>query len=290
MPFLLNRRHPSRWFRQRTKTTLLFPGSELPGRYYCGDGRGYESLNLFPEQTFAYSRRMEGVFKEDKGGKWALDGDCLVVTPERPFTTNEPSRLSARLIPVKWEQRIYLVEEHYMPFFCYRVTRSTVSVYGRNKGYPAFEFLKFPPDKPNVYKVEEAYPPLNPDRRPLFPERYRTFYEQGPIRARVVKILPRGEPADIPGDALRVLLDKGIAARVKPGLLLAVEGSSYATLIVTVARPDKAEAVRVDLPGREPDAVRVGDTLTSGERYYFPYPTSYHFPPWTLALHATWDG
>lgn len=308
---------------RRHKASLLFSERELPGRYCYGLGWN-ASLILSANRRYKYVHSGCMGVDERNWGKWDLDGDRLRLISERytigdippeiakklsPKEVEEfydkvssgiPSRMNTCFIPVQWEKRIYLVDEYYMPAFCQRASiRTGYEAILRNQMQPVFEYLKFPANKPHAYEVQQAYPPLNPNSRPLLPVRYRTFYEQGPIRVKVVRILPPLKQQEIPANVARVLLSKGTSSRVKPGLLLATtQEDSYATLIVTAVRSGESEAARVDLSDAQKDTIRVGDVFSSGEyncdvigsrSSCLPEDTRTVLPQWATALREAWN-
>lgn len=280
--------------------SLLFPVSVLPGQYYSGGSLSYRLLELKPNQSFRFEEDSDVGEPNRSQGDWRLEGDRLLLFPTRSVPPDRGRgagyRMQTRFVPVKWEQRLYLVDEHQMPAFCDMASsRVNALVSLRNRTDLTSAFLKYPTDSQSG--LRSTYPPLTTDSHPVLPVRYRTFYERGPVRCRVVRMLTRLLlPEDHPAESLvgkpitGVLLDRGTQARVKPGLLLAIRSTLFRTnLVVITARPQEAEALRVDFMGDKPEPVMVGDEFTSGEWMEWPYDTSVEFPKWALAMRDAWN-
>lgn len=221
-------------------------------------------------------------------GTWRLVGYRLLLFRNQDSRESNTINAGECFMPVLWERRIYLVDEYRMPAFCAEAARK--SWYERDTGDSHTTYLKFPSNKPRAYTINDAYKPLSRGSRPRLPERYRTFYEEGPIRARIVRRLPSiAGQGTIPSNAVRVLLDRGTRARVRTGLILETRHSGWANLI-TEASPDTAVAVQVPFPAPFKGwPVRVKDEFGSGEGDLLWFGTGLPWPRWARDLRETWD-
>ena len=101
------------------KPKLLFEERDLAGVYYQGDGLGTNLVLVLAEDHrvgFAWYGCLGGGDKN--GGTWSLDGDVVVLRLAEPDGPEGLRRIDARFVPVKWGERVYLVEEDQMPAFC----------------------------------------------------------------------------------------------------------------------------------------------------------------------------
>jgi hypothetical protein len=279
---------------------LLFSPEELPGEYFWNDIDTGGRLTLTAGHRFDVSEGGIG-YGERNQGTWRLAGDRLLLQPERRKRSDQTYGRSTHFVPVKWDKRLYLVEENGMPAFCVEVANpSGRSLYQRYVTFPA-QYLKRPADKPNVFEIEKLYPPLPPDSHPLIPARYRPFYERGPVHALVTRVSVSERPTTtrhsktpVPAGSVHALLTGNAAQRDRfsPGLLLGALGSAHTTLLVltvtTKGQALEANAVRLDLPGEEADKVHVGDKFSSGEYMCFPYGSSNDWPRWAIERREAW--
>lgn len=230
---------------------LLFDEKELHGRYYYGDGLGVNcSLELDPNQHFTFKWRGCLGEYDSNLGPWKLDGDIVVLKPEKPYKRVGFQGMSVRFVPVKWGKRHYLVDEYEMPGFCAAAARG--------------EF----PTRDNIHGQDyvklEGGEPLGTQDPPLIPQRFKDFYEKGPIEAEVIRI-------DKTGNAV---LDKGTVGRLKLGMLLAINEFGRIDLKVVSATPNQAMAQPLyywnsDRP------VKVGDRFTTGGYWHRPRGTGF---------------
>jgi hypothetical protein len=130
------------------------------------------------------------------------------------------------------------------------------------------------PDRCAGSYVKRADPDADPgDGEPLIPDRFREFYEKGPVRARVAAI----------GDDGTLTLDQGAADRLRPGMRMALwrpESIDPVTglprqfrwgegMELIVERVGEHEAVaRVQYFRNSERRVQVGHRFTTGERWF----------------------
>jgi hypothetical protein len=228
-----------------------FDANLLPGRYYFGDGLGVNCLlTLDADHRFKFS--WHGCLGEyDKNsGSWEIENDLVVMKPEQPNKREGFVGMNVRFVPVKWGERIYLVDENETPGFCAATAKRSDL---RLDDIHGMDYVKW--DGENL-------PPLKGN--PILPERYREFYEKGPVVAKVTKIEPDGS----------VILNKGSAGKVKEGMLLCVNAFDNSEIKVTSVRKDTATA-NVLYFWNSDTKIKVGDEFTTGGYYHRPHGTGY---------------
>lgn len=228
----------------RQKAAVVQPAftrAELAGRYYQGDGLGVNlDLRLAADGTFKFVWR--GCLGEyDKnGGTWWVEGDVVVMNPEKPHEQHGFKGMDTRFVPVPWGERMYLVDEEGVPGFAAAAAEQQIF---KGDGLHGSDYVRH---------VDHKLPPLKGE--PQLPARYRHFFERGPIHATVVDINQDGT----------VTLDKGSADRVTNGLLLA--SSSYATdgSLEVIAVSTNTSVARPFYYWNEEKPVQVGQKFTTG--------------------------
>jgi hypothetical protein len=82
---------------------------EVVGSYYHGDGLGTNcTLTVGENGRFSYVwTGCLGVYEQDEGKAEIAANGCLVLHPEG----NRTSRLKTRYVPVRWDERLYLIPE-----------------------------------------------------------------------------------------------------------------------------------------------------------------------------------
>lgn len=220
--------------------SLLFPEAELPGRYYMGDGLNVNcALVLDAEHRFKFSSR-GGLGEYDRNeGSWRLVGDVVEVIPERPNRRTPVLGVNLRFVPVKWGARLYLVDENETPGF------AAAAGFGQLPGGEGVHGPDF---------VKTSVLPLPPRRgKPLLPERFRGFYQLGPVAAKVVKLEPNG----------RVRIKSTRPSGLRVGLLLGADSFAAMELkVVEVAERDALAEVFYFPNSGVP--VKVGQEFTTG--------------------------
>ena len=246
-----SRRHPARTVR---KPPLLVARADLPGEYYFGDGLGVNCmLTLLTHGRFRF--RWTGCLGDyDRNyGAWTVDGDRLLLHPERANPHKGFEGMDLRFIPVQWGARIWLVDENQMPGFC-DMAREGWPASGRDiHGEQYVKLIKVPVSGSAVGK------------RPRVPERYREFLEQGSASATVRRTLPDGT----------VLLDCGLRTRMRPGLLLAWVGDGPATDLEILSVTKDSAVGRPVYYFNCNRWVRVGDRFVTGEERRSPRGTGW---------------
>lgn len=221
---------------------LLFDESEVPGLYGHRLGSTAWALELASDHGFRFHCTLSELGGSEEGqGTWALEDDTVVLLP------NPSQRLQSlcgtRLIPVKWGRRHLLIEERRMPAFCVdargQAPPSEVLVSG-------LDFVKL---------LAPGEPPGGGD--PALPERFREFHEHGAIRAQVARVNDDGT----------VILDRGSADRLRPGMRLALG----MTLELDVVAVEEHQATaRPFYACSSEHRIDVGDIFTSGEQWSYP--------------------
>lgn len=235
------------------RPALRFDAAELPGRYYLGDGLGVNcTLTLQANGRFEF--KWTGCLGEydQNAGKWTLDGDVMVLTPERPNKRNGFRGMGVRFVPVRWGGRTYLVDEHEMPGFCAAASGETLP---RADDLHGLDYLK-------LVGSGSSVPPV--DGTPLIPERYREFYEKGPVTARVERVLPDG----------KVTLNRGSADRVRQGMLMTLDAFGRIDLEV-LSVTEHASVAQPIYFWNSDRKVEPGAAFTSGSYRHRPRGTGY---------------
>jgi hypothetical protein len=296
----------------------LFPTSLLPGHYSHGDGLTGCALTLTADHQFRFAHYTDDagliivtdnhVIYRSPGmkpleGHWRLDGDRVILEPRRPYPNLGPDRLNVRFIPVKWAERVYLVDENEMPGFCADAGSKSPIAYLRDQPDPSyFDYLKNPKHWPPHGPL---YPALPADSRPVLPRRYWTFYDRGDMRAKVLRVVEESngpkskEQRQATATTTRILLNRGSLDRVILGMRLArlyndVErlgeldyqmsvDRGPADAVVTQVSPHRSVAVLVTFPESGPSKVCRGDTFTSGDYFNRPSGTGSPWPSWVSA-------
>jgi hypothetical protein len=241
------------------QSALLFPEQELYGDYYFGDGLGVNcSLTIKANHRFAFRwTGCLGTYDENQGS-WALSGDILTLKPEKPNDLSGFQGTNTRFIPVKWAGKHYLVDEYEMPGFC-AMARSVVT-------HPRNSHFVLGSD----YRKQEDDKTTGPAAEMLIPGRFREFYDKGAVAAKAVRI-----------DGNQVVLDRGSADRVKPGMLLA--HVDYLSINLTVVSVEEHQSIAKPIYFWNSDRrVKVGDRFTTGEEFGRPRGTGfkrYDSPP-----------
>ncbi len=163
--------------------------------------------------------------------------------------------MNVRYIPVKWGARLYLVDENEMPCFC-AVASTPDNTLG--SGVHGQHYVKRNGQTPPPVVVGEA----------AIPERYRDFYENGPVQAVVARVERGG----------KVILNKGAADRVKPGMLLAAKGPPTIELKVLSVQEHESVA-QASYFWNSSLRVAAGDRFTTGGDFAGPRGTGFErFP------------
>jgi hypothetical protein len=233
-----------------TRPTPLFDERDLPGRYYFGDGLGVNCSLVLDAKNHRFTFKWHGCMGEYDSnlGRWEMDGDVLVLMPEKPNKREGFEGMNIRYVPVQWGQRHYLVDENEMPGFCAAAGQKDIPGFN---GIHGSDYVK---------RDGEELPPV--EGRPAIPERFREFYEKGPIKADVVRIEGK------------VVLNKGLTDRIKPGMLLAAEGHERIELKVLSVREHESVA-EVSYFWNSDRRVAVGDSFTTGEYFNRPRGTGF---------------
>jgi hypothetical protein len=228
--------------RDASRTAKLpFDESKLRGSYRRGDYRlGTCELKLESEHRFRFTRDRGERLPEQNRGSWRIDGDTLTLSPELPVNQGD-EMLNSRFLPIKWGNRLYLVKEQEMPAFCAQSGRHRTQMNRVDS---------LSPDYIKRYRKKNP-PPLRGE--PSIPERYKHFYEEGPIEAEVI---------DAEKKSL-VVLNKGSRDRLEAEMLMVLsDGRDPELQIVFVAdHTSTARALYWPFASRH---VRVGDRFTTG--------------------------
>lgn len=210
------------------------------GRYYFGDGLGVNcTLEVTKEQTFSF--RWTGCLGEyDRNkGSWSFQDGLLTLHPEEPNPRDGFRGTATRLIPVKYGQRHYLIEERAMIAFC-RATKGQFSDIEFGRGGRSFSHYLLVGDQDKPVEGE-----------PAVPEGYRKYLTQ-PIEARVVAVEADG----------RFRIDKGRRDGVVPEMIVEVEGADW--FAYAVSQVTDGEAICAARSDRaDPKAVKAGAKVTA---------------------------
>ena len=231
----------------KPQTTLLFPEKELCGEYYYGDGLGVNcSLTLTADHRFTFGwRGCLGLYDENSGA-WEMQGDVAVMRPEKPNKQEGFRGMNTRFVPVKWGKRYYLIDENGMPGFC------AAAHDGKFTGPNALPEEVHGSDYTRVAdgKVAPLY------GKPLLPERYLEFYQQGAVTAKVARIDAQGQ----------AILHVGAANRVKTGMLFTVNSWDGVDLKVLSIKGHEA-VCKVMYWWNSDEWVKAGRAFTTGTNF-----------------------
>ena len=195
--------------------TMLSPSREIAGEYYLGDGLGVNCYLTLVEGRFNFKwTGCLGVYDRNTG-TWELQGDVVLLKPEKPNKCEGFKGMNLRFIPVKWGQRHYLVDENEMQGFCSAIRRMQLP-HMHGQDYVKLEGDKLPPGGGDL----------------TIPDRYRKYYESGAIT---------GVVAAVKADGL-VVLNVGTQQTVRPGLLLAARGHKRIDLEVVSVSGEEVTA------------------------------------------------
>lgn len=237
---------------------LLFPESELPGKYYFGDGLGVNCvLELKADKRFNFTwTGCMGVYDKNKG-IWDLNGDLLTVRPDKLNATGGFRGMNIRYIPVKWGTRHFLIDENEMPGFCVMLSKLDPHLMKQLK---TDEYYRHGLDYIKIQKPEN----ISISGKPLIPARYIDFYENGPIVVKVVKV----------SDVRHAVINKGSADKVKPGMLLSLV--NFGGLDIEVVSVDKHESVVKPIFYFNSNVfIKVGHRFTTGDTWDRPRGTGF---------------
>ena len=166
----------------------------LAGKYYSGDGLGFNmTLVIKPEGGFSYeSRGCTGKYAEANGAATIANG-VITLKPEgkvkqQPFT----------LIPVRWDERLYLVDKEKLLEFCNDVNQGS---------------------EPRKDAHGSAYIRIGDERKvvsgpPNLPGEWRTFLLRKPVVGVVVKMI----------SAYKAEVNLGAEDGIKKGMTLTAHG------------------------------------------------------------------
>lgn len=233
------------------KAAPLFNESDLPGRYYQGDGLGVNlSLELLEDHTFTF--RWNGCLGEyDRNeGRWKLVGDTLVLEPERPHERTGFNGMDTRFIPVPWGSRLYLVDENELPGFA---AAAREGVPGFGDGLHGSDYVKRGTPKPSA------------SDKPLLPARYQHFFSEGAIEARISSMSSDGT----------VLLDKGGSSRLAAGMLLVPPSYEEQGALSVLSVTESSAVARPFYYFNESKPIRVGQVFSTGGEYHRPRGTGF---------------
>ncbi|HZH98377.1 MAG TPA: hypothetical protein VEX38_05350, partial [Fimbriimonadaceae bacterium] len=150
----------------------LFKVEQIVGRYSLGRGVG---LTINANNTFAFTWHSCCGEVDRNSGTWNIDGDVLVLQPERPYKQKGFSGTGTRYVPVPWGRRLYLVDENGVAGFA-------AAAGGSGRRQLRYSFW----DYEQVSQVTGQTKAL--DGKPVLPERYQPFYDHGPVRAMVIEL------------------------------------------------------------------------------------------------------
>lgn len=223
---------------------LLFDQKELCGDYYFGDGLGMNcTLSLTPDHRFIYRNRgCLGEYDRNKGS-WKLNGDRLELRPEKR-NKEYGYEVNVHFVPIKWGERLYLVDENEAPGFCAALKHDFPKV----ADIHGLDFIQCKKRKlPST------------GGKVVMPARYRTFYEQGAIEATVVRVEKNQT----------ILFDKGSADRITPGMLLAIDSFDTVEAQVLSCEEHRSIAKPIYVGGSDRQA-KAGDQFTTGSYWHRP--------------------
>jgi hypothetical protein len=214
------------------------PLVEQAGNYSEGYRRGCNRfLSLLPDGRYSYvAKGCTGVHHRESGHARIVEGH-LVLTPEKANT----ERVPRDLLPIRWDERSYLIPADKIPDFCDAVIAGTEP---RNDG-PGFYFAS------NLGRAEGF---------PEIPSPWLAY-----LKAR----LTFGKMIEVDG-ASRVKIALGSKQGLKVGEMLRIQGEYSAWLRVTAVEGDSCLAESLDSHAN-PDVLKPGRSVIF-DRPETPYP------------------
>ncbi len=233
--------------------------ADLPGTFYQGDGLGvnlYLTLKDDGRFTFVW-RGCLGEYDRNEG-PWHIEGDCVVFEPEKLNKREGFLGMDTRFVPFKWGERIYLIDEYEAPGFAASMRKNPQGADVRRSDY---------------IKMDEKSHPIKASGKLSVPERFKQYYEQGAIEAKIVSLNKDGT----------VTLDQGSEGRLVPKMRLVTKKFWDTEFEVLSVRSQSSIARPWYYINYNPkEKAKVGDTLTTGIDSYRPRGTGtkrYASPP-----------
>jgi hypothetical protein len=166
--------------------------AEIAGEYVRSGRFDGRHLSILPDGRYSYFYRCcTGVGDREAGYAQRL-GDTYLLSP----TVANESKLERSFLPIRWKDRLYLIEPERMYEFCIAI------IDGDEPGNDGYE---------NFYLRSPIVPV---DGVPDLPEHWAMFLKQNLVIGRIVKIMEGG----------RVKIDLGSAKGIATGHVLAVQG------------------------------------------------------------------
>lgn len=213
---------------------LTFQMDEVPGDYFSGFG---EALTLRANHQFEYSGHNCFGVNETANGTWSRDDDVVELhAVSHDFKDN--SHFQTRFVPIHFKGFVTLAEENAVAPLA-DAMRDDLDYF---KSYP-ISFLK---------RDSKGVPAISSNRTQI-PKRYRTYFEQGGIDAKVTRIVSEGE-VEIELDSSRF---------VNLGTRLTVRGLDRMELEIESAFGSKALA-KVWYLQNSDRQIKLGDDFFSG--------------------------
>ena len=173
------------------------PLQEIAGKYYLGDGLGLNwYLDISPAGRFCFLwRGCLGIYDRKKGWIEATN-DSLIFHPNLNFLKMIRGTRSAsmEMIPVRWGDRVYLIQKEKMVEFCSEI----------NLGMEPRR------DMHGQYYLREKDLGDPPEGRPQLPSQWRKYILDAPVRGHVVQLV----------DSRKGLINVGSRSGLLPGMIL----------------------------------------------------------------------
>ncbi len=211
----------------KTKTVKDFAAA-----YYAGDGLGFNrNIVLEPDGSFKFKwTGCMGVYGESTGTAKLVNG--IIELP--PYTAKDIKQPTS-LTPVKWGERLYLIETEKLLDFCNDINQQREP----RKDKKGFTFMRLGDEQKDASKAQAE-----------LPKEWREFILTKPLKGTVVKKL-NGNTAEI---------DLGAKDGLKKGMLLTSRGKNTFTQIRVVEASDHTCVVKKEY---RDDKLTAGDVVSS---------------------------
>lgn len=267
---------------------------ELIGTYFQSHGLGGSTLKLFADHRFSAVENADiGELSRDEG-TWRLEGDTFVLQPEPVEDRKGRGGVNVRFLPIKWGKWFLLIDEYWMPEFCVEACPRTLPRWApigipnyiktsERPCHPAWGVLqtragrharRIYNDLHELYERLTAVVSMWATRGAQIPDRFRDFYENGPVHATVREA----------GEDGMLSLTSGTMERLRPGMRMALWqpetiDPKFGIPRNVGERNDRLELVIESVGEREASAkvryfwnsvrsVAVGDRFTTGEDWF----------------------
>jgi hypothetical protein len=156
------------------QTVNDIPFKEIAGTYYHGDGKGMNcSLELTPDGRFFFKwTGCLGVYGRNKGGVEIVN-QTITLHPKKPNHANAFGGTPTVFVPVRWDERIYLIPQDQIIKFCSEVN---LGLEPRNRPHGQF-YLR----RQDWTKASSGSPAVG--------QQWKDYLLVRPVRGKIVRLI-----------------------------------------------------------------------------------------------------